>query len=360
MLEDPTTYAESEEDEAIMQPWYPGKGWQGMDVVPPEPEGASAEKVPAGSPKKAVLAASEAGVSGEGMTLRKRAAKEVAADRVKRALAAEMEGAEDPYTSESDGYQPSDQGDDGDDDRGAGKVEMVVEERVVGALNIEELVDRRVQEKMQEYISATEKSLAKIKRDIGIAVPVPKAPSAGDPVRERLLKVQKLDKGETDCVVCKRSFKNTPALRKHFKNVHLSGRSWVCEICGTECATRALLEQHELIHANKGKFQCKFITNGTICGHRCNSKFALEGHFQAKHAGFSGLCRHCGLGMWSSNVPFTIEKSLKQHEDQCTSNQDAGPWFCPVCNKGPIARRREVQGHLKRCHGVKGPKAKRE
>lgn len=229
---------------------------------------------------------------------------------------------------------------------------------------VQRFLDEQVKVKTQEALSSVMSRIDTFKEGLMKEFHLPKSAATssaeGGSISEQIMRFKGVMKGMNACVICKRGFKDAAALQKHLKNVHAQLRGYKCDVCKVECSTRAALERHvKLVHTSAGKFVCQFLTEGKMCGHACNSAFALEEHRKSKHVVFSMLCRHCKKGMRGGDKPFTSAKSLSQHESDCREDPEyEGPYTCPVEGCGAtLTRRREVQGHLSRVHGQKGPRS---
>ncbi|KAH9495064.1 hypothetical protein Btru_018737 [Bulinus truncatus] len=88
-----------------------------------------------------------------------------------------------------------------------------------------------------------------------------------------------------------------------------------CNVCSYRSATRTLLRQHMIIHADK-KFQCK------ECKYRCHTASHLKRHMYTHSDRKPILCSQCG---YSCTQNFQMKAHLIQHETDT-------PFVCKICN----------------------------
>ncbi|KAK0046524.1 zinc finger protein 425 [Biomphalaria pfeifferi] len=88
-----------------------------------------------------------------------------------------------------------------------------------------------------------------------------------------------------------------------------------CSVCSYRSATRTLLRQHMIIHADK-KFQCK------ECKYRCHTASHLKRHMFIHSENKPIHCEQCG---YSCTQNFQMKAHLIQHETDT-------PFVCKICN----------------------------
>ena len=147
-------------------------------------------------------------------------------------------------------------------------------------------------------------------------------------------KVPEVQAGDTNCELCRQSFKSTCSLRRHMK----THTGWSCDRCGKVLASRAMSELHQ-----KGCGQEK--------GHWCQTwekgyttKQALVAHLKVKHGPAPTVeqltCPTC------SKV-FKLVKTMHEH-----MASHKGPFFCRMegCGAGPFSLPKRLNRHMEERH----------
>ena len=129
--------------------------------------------------------------------------------------------------------------------------------------------------------------------------------------------------GDTDCALCRQSFKSTRSLRQHMET-YTGETGHSCQY-GKILASRAMLELHKKSCRKEKGHWCR------ACNRGYTTKQALVHHLKAKH----GLvltkeeltCATCGKEF---KVVKTVQEQLASHK---------GPFYCqvPGCGVGPFS-----------------------
>lgn len=150
---------------------------------------------------------------------------------------------------------------------------------------------------------------------------------------------------ETRCPICRKGYKTHERLKTHIDLVHSGKGGHACGRCGKVLASRNAMSLHKIgCGADDTQlFHCD------VCNKPYKSKQAMVAHKKVAHTDppVENLkCRHCG------REKFTRAKSLKEHERDCTENEDrVGPFACPVdgCEL-TFTRVKNLNRHLKNQH----------
>ncbi|XP_011303396.1 uncharacterized protein [Fopius arisanus] len=138
------------------------------------------------------------------------------------------------------------------------------------------------------------------------------------------------------CPVCSEGFMYQSHLHSHMFHVHdlasdsaiNGGHSvntedpFVCATCEQRFASIVLLDQHQNLHSNDGKYQCD------KCGRKCRSVSILEEHLRASHSNRvlpQGKCPICGEGIssktsWISHIKHAHDNPTNQPSEFCLEN----------------------------------------
>ncbi|XP_067640878.1 zinc finger protein 260-like [Eurosta solidaginis] len=162
-----------------------------------------------------------------------------------------------------------------------------------------------------------------------------------------------------ECTICHKKI-DPRHFNGHMRDVHPSGRKFVCDICGCSYKTSTYLKDHKALHLDR-KFPCnvcdrKFARTIDLKAHMrfhtgeapyacdiCDKRYKVRGHLNyhlQKHAGVKHKCNECGK-------EFNLLSQLRLHSYKHTGM----PYKCTVCNYG-CAQRDVLRKHLFRVHDM--------
>ena len=149
--------------------------------------------------------------------------------------------------------------------------------------------------------------------------------------------VPEVQAGDTNCELCRQSFKSTRSLRRHMKT-HTGHTGWSCDRCGKVLASRAMSELHQKACGREKGHWCQTCKKGYT------TKQALVAHLKVKHSPAPTVeqltCPTC------SKV-FKLVKTMREH-----MASHKGPFFCRVegCGAGPFSLLKHLNRHMEERH----------
>ena len=149
--------------------------------------------------------------------------------------------------------------------------------------------------------------------------------------------VPEVQAGDTNCELCRQSFKSTHSLRRHMKT-HTGDTGWSCDRCGKVLASRAMSELHQKGCGQEKGHWCQ------VCKKGYTTKQALVAHLKVKHGPAPTVeqltCPTC------SKV-FKLVKTMREH-----MASHKGPFFCRVegCSAGPFSLPKHLNRHMEERH----------
>ncbi|XP_067635470.1 zinc finger protein 107-like [Eurosta solidaginis] len=154
----------------------------------------------------------------------------------------------------------------------------------------------------------------------------PSSPRALAKIRNSTEKPQKPLK-QHSCKLCEKSYKSSPALRKHVL-AHHKGERFLCPECGKALTTAGNLKQHRLRHSDNKPFECPY------CPMRFRCTTDVFNH-KIMHIGIkSHICDVCGAAFPQAAI---LRKHKKIHSG-------VKPFKCEYCDM------RFVRMTQQRCH----------
>ena len=157
-----------------------------------------------------------------------------------------------------------------------------------------------------------------------------------------------VQEGDKKCLICKRSFWDTTALKKHIKT-HTGAQKYTCPNagCHRKLVSKVSYDNHMSTCGVKKTLNCPVAG----CGKQFATQQALGAH-RITHIKLPEAQAYCACGAG----PFSTAKYKKDHYRTCSSNPDMkGPFPClyPGCRRGPanpFTRIRNLNAHQKREH----------
>lgn len=167
-----------------------------------------------------------------------------------------------------------------------------------------------------------------------------------------------------ECEICNKRFRTLVLVRSHMSNVHSSkeGRSFICEECGKELASKCGLREHLMSHTNNYRYQCphcprrfKFLARLRVheeihqnvtyvcpeCGMQLNTKRTLSMHMAVHSETKNYKCQYC-------SKEYKRAKTLKIH---LITHSGLRPYKCPWCEK-TFSNGSNCRGHKKKAHPI--------
>lgn len=121
----------------------------------------------------------------------------------------------------------------------------------------------------------------------------------------------------TPCKLCNFIARNRTNMLEHMRFMHRD-KKCICDLCGTECARKRLMQAHiEAVHLRKKKYGCQ------ICGKSFGDASTLRRHRKIHTSEKDRLCDICGYRTF-------VKERIRYHMNQHDKNRNV---LCNICGK---------------------------
>lgn len=130
------------------------------------------------------------------------------------------------------------------------------------------------------------------------------------------------------CDLCGKGFKNSGAISRHVKEVHLRLLRFACDVCGAKFACKRTMEEHKNTHSSKLSYVCD------TCGKQFRLRSSLNIHIKIHALSSQFQCASCPK-------KFKRKQELKSHVSIHSGHK---PFGCSLCSR-TFRLRSELNSH---------------